>query len=200
MFRAKPSILDPIRAIFDDLGPNRHCGPGLDLQDQAGDGPLEWVRPSPKAPERSWHSSGPSFSPNRRFSTHCGPNLMFLAGKPDPLSETSTSVLSQQQTSVLSQQQTSVLSQQQTSVVSQQKTSGCFGVILDSFFTPKMLKKTHGTRSGYGPGNGTTAHCSGPPSTRRGQGLREFINKLPQIKEPSSLLWLVTIMRSEAIG
>ena len=42
---------------------------------------------------------------------------------PDPLSETSTSVLSQQQTSVLSQQQTSVLSQQQTSVLSQQKTS-----------------------------------------------------------------------------
>ena len=42
---------------------------------------------------------------------------------PDPLSETSTSVLSQQQTSVLFQQQTSVLSQQQTSVLSQQKTS-----------------------------------------------------------------------------
>ena len=31
----------------------------------AGDGPLEWVRPLPKAPERSWHASGPSFSPNR---------------------------------------------------------------------------------------------------------------------------------------
>ena len=145
MFRAKQSILDPFRAIFDDLGPNRHCGPDLDLQDQAGDGPLEWVRPVPKAPERSWHASGPSFRPNRRFSTHFGPNLMFLAptgtlvsqdlglawlwtspiaaGKPDPLSETSTSVLSQQQTSVLSQQQTSVLSQQQTSVLSQQKTS-----------------------------------------------------------------------------
>ena len=42
---------------------------------------------------------------------------------PDPLSETSTSVLAQQQTSILSQQQTSVLSQQQTSVLSQQKTS-----------------------------------------------------------------------------
>ena len=42
---------------------------------------------------------------------------------PNPLSETSTSVLSQQQISVLSQQQTSVLSQQQTSVLSQQKTS-----------------------------------------------------------------------------
>ena len=145
LFRAKRSILDPIRTIFDDLGPNRHCGPDLDLQDQAGDGPLEWVRPIPKAPERSWHASGPSFRPNRRFSTHFGPNLMFLAptgtlvsqdlglawlwtspiaaGKPDPLSETSTSVLSQQQTSVLSQQQTSVLSQQQTSVLSQQKTS-----------------------------------------------------------------------------
>ena len=114
LFRAKRSILDPFRAIFDDLGPNRHCGPDLDLQDQAGDGPLEWVRPIPKAPERSWHASGPSFRPNRRFSTHFGPNLMFLAGKPDPLSETSTSVLSQQKTSVLSQQHTSVLSQQQT--------------------------------------------------------------------------------------
>ena len=78
MFRAKRSILDPFRAIFDDLGPNRHCGPDLDLQDQAGDGPLEWVRPVPKAPERSWHASGPSFRPNRRFSTHFGPNLMFL--------------------------------------------------------------------------------------------------------------------------
>ena len=42
---------------------------------------------------------------------------------PDPLSETSTSVLSQQQTSVLSQHQASILSQQQTSVLSQQKTS-----------------------------------------------------------------------------
>ena len=44
----------------------------------AGDGPLEWVRPIPKAPERSWHASGPSFRPNCRFSTHFGPNLMFL--------------------------------------------------------------------------------------------------------------------------
>ena len=73
-FQAKRSILDPIRAIFDDLGPNRHCGPELDLQDQAGDGPLEWVRPVPKAPEQSWHASGPSFRQNRRFSTHFGPN------------------------------------------------------------------------------------------------------------------------------
>ena len=45
----------------------------------AGDGPLEWVRPIPKAPERSWHASGPSFRPNRRFWTHFGPFLMFLA-------------------------------------------------------------------------------------------------------------------------
>ena len=60
------------------MGPNRHCGPDLDLQDQAGDGPLEWVRPVPKAPERSWHASGPSFRPNRGLSTHFGPNLMFL--------------------------------------------------------------------------------------------------------------------------
>ena len=97
------------------------------------------------APANPQDSFGPSFRPNGRFSPHLGPNLMFLAltgtlvsqdlglaclwtspiaaGKPDPLSETSTSVLSQQQTSVLSQQQTSVLSQQQTSVLSQQKTS-----------------------------------------------------------------------------
>ena len=43
------------------------------------DGPLEWVRPIPKAPERSWHASGPSFSPNGRFWIHFGPFLMFLA-------------------------------------------------------------------------------------------------------------------------
>ena len=36
-FQAEPSILDPIRAIFDDLGPNRHFGWDLDLQDQARD-------------------------------------------------------------------------------------------------------------------------------------------------------------------
>ena len=29
-FQAKPSILDPIRAIFNDLGPNRHFGPDFD--------------------------------------------------------------------------------------------------------------------------------------------------------------------------
>ena len=46
----------------------------------AGDGPLEWVRPIPKAPERSWHASGPSFRPNRRFSTHFKLNLMFWDG------------------------------------------------------------------------------------------------------------------------
>ena len=33
-FQAKPLILDPIRAIFDDLNPNRHFGQDLDLQDQ----------------------------------------------------------------------------------------------------------------------------------------------------------------------
>ena len=32
-FQAKPSILDPIWGIFDDLGPNRHFGRHLDLQD-----------------------------------------------------------------------------------------------------------------------------------------------------------------------
>ena len=114
-FQAKWSILDPIRTIFDDLGSNRHCGPDLKLEDQAGHGPLEWVGPIPTAPERSWHASGPSFRPNHRFLTHYGSNLMFWAGKPGPLSEPSTFVLSQQQTSALSQQQTSVLSQQQTS-------------------------------------------------------------------------------------
>ena len=29
-FQAKPSILDPSRAVFDDLGPNRHFGPDFD--------------------------------------------------------------------------------------------------------------------------------------------------------------------------
>ena len=65
------------------------------------------------------------FGPDRNFGQP-GFGLWtspIAAGKPDSLSETSTSVLSQQQTSVLSQQQTSVLSQQQTSVLSQQKTS-----------------------------------------------------------------------------
>ena len=38
-FQPKRSILDPIRAIFDVLGPNRHCRPDLDLQDQARDWP-----------------------------------------------------------------------------------------------------------------------------------------------------------------
>ena len=36
-FQPKPSILDPIRVIFDDLSPNRHFGWDLDLQDQARD-------------------------------------------------------------------------------------------------------------------------------------------------------------------
>ena len=71
-------------------------------------------------PDNPQDSFGPSFRPNGRFSTHFGPNLMFLAptgtlvsqdlglawlwtsriaaGKPDPLFETSASVLSQQQT------------------------------------------------------------------------------------------------------
>ena len=74
LFRAKRLILDPIRALFGDLGPNRHGGPDLDIQDQARDSPLEWVRPVPKAPEQSWHASGPSFKPSRRFSAHFGPN------------------------------------------------------------------------------------------------------------------------------
>ena len=45
----------------------------------ACDGPLECGRPIPNAPERSWHASGPIFSPNRGFWTHFGPFLMFLA-------------------------------------------------------------------------------------------------------------------------
>ena len=71
-------------------------------------------------PDRPQDSFGLCFGPNLRFSTHFGPNLMFLAptktlvsqdlglawlwaspiaaGKPNPLSETSTSVLSQQKT------------------------------------------------------------------------------------------------------
>merc|ERR1711966_551610 len=38
-FQPKRSTLDPIRAIFVVLGPNRHCRPNLDLQDQARDWP-----------------------------------------------------------------------------------------------------------------------------------------------------------------
>ena len=97
------------------------------------------------APDNLQDSFGPIFRPNRRFSIHFGPNLMFLAptgtlvsqdlrlawpwtspiaaGKPGPLSETSTSVLSQQQTSVISQQRTSVLCQQQTCPLLQEQTS-----------------------------------------------------------------------------
>ena len=45
----------------------------------ARDGPFEWVRPIPNAPERSWHASGPIFSPNYRFWIHFGPFLMFWA-------------------------------------------------------------------------------------------------------------------------
>ena len=78
LFRAKPAILDPFQVIFDDLGPNRHCRPNLDLQDRAGDGPLEGVRPVLKAPEPSWHASGPSFMPNGRWEIHFKPNFMFL--------------------------------------------------------------------------------------------------------------------------
>ena len=108
--------------------------------------------------------------PNRRFSTHFGPNLMFLAptgtlvsqdlglawlwtspiaaGKPDPLSETSTSVLSQQQTSFPSQQQTSVLPQQQTSVLSQMLKNIGFhclflfpGIVWCSIHTPRGRRR-----------------------------------------------------------
>ena len=84
LFRAERSILDPIRTIFDDLGPNRHCGPDLDLQDQAGNGPLEWV------------------------------GLGLSSVETRQMSQQQSSVLSQQQTSVLSQQKTSILSQQKT--------------------------------------------------------------------------------------
>ena len=38
-FQAEPSILDAIRAILDDLGPNRHFGRVLDLQDHPRDWP-----------------------------------------------------------------------------------------------------------------------------------------------------------------
>ena len=45
-----------------DDAPGRPLGP--DTAFFAGDGPSEWVRPIPKALERSWHASGPSFRPN----------------------------------------------------------------------------------------------------------------------------------------
>ena len=41
-FQAKPLILEPIQAIFDDLDPSRHFGPELDLQDQIG---ASWAVP-----------------------------------------------------------------------------------------------------------------------------------------------------------
>ena len=44
-----------------------------------GDGSLECVRPIPKAPERSWHASGPSFRPNGRLWTQFGPFSMIWA-------------------------------------------------------------------------------------------------------------------------
>ena len=40
---------------------------------------MEWVRPIPKAGERSWHASGPSFSPKGRFWTRFGSFLMIWA-------------------------------------------------------------------------------------------------------------------------
>ena len=42
-------------------------------------GPLEGVRPIPKAPERSWHASGLIFSLNHRFWRHFRQFSMFLA-------------------------------------------------------------------------------------------------------------------------
>ena len=57
-FQAKPSNLDPIRAIFDDLDPNRHFGRDLD---QARDWP---GRPGPAHPlfcltKKKWVGQGP---------------------------------------------------------------------------------------------------------------------------------------------
>ena len=48
LFPAKRSILDLIRTIFNDLGLNRHCGPDLDLQHQAGDGPWSGLEVGPR--------------------------------------------------------------------------------------------------------------------------------------------------------
>ena len=100
--------------------PYRNCSGGVPCK-LFGFGAGFWAAgPVPKAWERSCDACGPILEAWRPFSTPFGPFRHF---GPEPLSETSTSVLSQQQTSVLSQQQTSVLSQQQTSVLSQQKTS-----------------------------------------------------------------------------
>ena len=64
-FQAEPSILDPIRVIFYDLGPNRHFGQhldllarDLDLLDQARD----WLSPP------SLHSLLKDFASLPRFS------------------------------------------------------------------------------------------------------------------------------------
>ena len=103
---------------------------------------------------------------------------------PNPLSETSKSVLSQQQTSVLSQQQTSVLSQQQTSVLSQQKTS-----ILSQHqtFGPEPAELWPGTRGILRIKSGVRTPCWSLPSTRSGQDDGSSANSLkPRHSGPNS--------------
>ena len=60
-FQTKPSILDLIRAVFDDLGPSRHFGPDF-----------EWARPGPR-PSTS-HTWRPRQRPTwlKRSNLACG--------------------------------------------------------------------------------------------------------------------------------
>ena len=53
-FQAKPSFLEPIRVIFDDLGPNRHFGRVFDLQDH----PRDWPGTSQVLPTPGGRDSG----------------------------------------------------------------------------------------------------------------------------------------------
>ena len=104
----------------------------------------------------------------------------------EPMSAAETGQISAVETGQMTAAETCVLSQEKTSFLSQQKTSGCFGGILgdendfDPFFTPKMRKMEHAGGEGGAPEMQPQAAGRSPLHTRRGPGLREFMNKLPQ--------------------